>query len=217
MDSTSAQLKSEVAALQQQLAKLASSQAEMDKLRAEQKAAYEAARADLEKGLTGLKMALKLLNEYYGGDHDHDAADGASSGIIGLLEVCESDFTRDLARTIADEESAVAEYEKVTKENEIERTTKDQDVKYKTKESKRLDGDAADLSTDRSTVQTELDATNEALSKLEDQCLEKAETYAQRKARHAAEIAGLKEALDILENETALLQRHAIRRLRGVH
>merc|ERR1719497_183826 len=124
MTAHSAQLKEEIAVLQDQLAKLASSQAEMDKLRAEQKAAYEAARADLEKGLTGLKMALKILSDYYAGDHDHDEAEGASSGIIGLLEVCESDFTRDLARTIADEESAVAEYEKVTKENEIERTTK---------------------------------------------------------------------------------------------
>merc|ERR1719517_342652 len=103
MTAKSAQLKEEVATLQGQLAKLASSQAEMDKLRAEQKAAYEAARADLEKGLTGLKMALKLLNEYYGGDHAHEAAGGAAEGIIGLLEVCESDFTRDLARTIADE------------------------------------------------------------------------------------------------------------------
>merc|ERR1719499_405187 len=216
MDANSAQLKSEVAALQGQLAALAQSQAKMDQLRSEANTAYKAARADLEKGLTGLKLALKILAEYYAGEHDHAAAGGAGEGIIGLLEVCESDFTRDLARTIADEESAVAEYEKVTKENEIEKTTKVQDVKYKTKESKRLDGDAADLSTDRSTVQTELDATNEALSKLEDQCLEKAETYAQRKARHAAEIAGLKEALDILENETALLQRHAVHRLRGV-
>merc|ERR1712228_1113292 len=191
--------KEEMAVLQDQLAKLAASQAEMNKLRAEQKAAYESARADLEKGLTGLKMTLKILSDYYAGDHDHEAAGGASEGIIGLLEVCESDFTRDLARTIADEESAVAEYEKVTKENEIERTTKTQDVTYKNKESKRLDGDAADLIADRSTVQTELDATNEALAKLEDQCIAKAETYAQRAARHAAEIAGLKEALDILE------------------
>jgi len=198
MTATSAQLKEEVAQLQDQLAKLAASQAEMDKLRAEQKAAYESARADLEKGLTGLKMALKVLNDYYAGDHDHDEAEGASSGIIGLLEVCESDFTRDLARTIADEESAVAEYEKVTKENEIERTTKTQDVKYKVKEFKRLDGDVNELTTDRGTVQTELDATNEALAKLEDQCIEKAETYEQRKARHAAEIAGLKEALEAL-------------------
>jgi len=215
MSATSSQLKEEIATLQGQLAKLAKSQAEMDRLRQEQKTAYEAARADLEKGLTGLKMALKVLTEYYAGEHDHDAAEGASSGIIGLLEVCESDFTRDLARTIADEESAVAEYEKETKENEIEKTTKVQDVQYKVKESKRLDEDANELTSDRTTVQTELDATNEALSKLEDQCVAKAETYEQRAARHAAEISGLKEALEILESETALLQRRVVRHLRG--
>merc|ERR1712160_78981 len=91
-------------------------------------------------------------------------------GIIGLLEVCESDFTRDLARTISDEESAVAEYEQMTKQNEIERTTKVQDVRYKVKESKRLDQDSAELIADRSTVQNELDATSEALVSMENQC-----------------------------------------------
>lgn len=212
---TSSQLKEEVATLQGQLAKLAKSQAEMDRIRQEQNKAYTAVRSDLEKGLTGLKMALKVLNEYYSGEHAHEANEGASSGIIGLLEVCESDFTRDLARTIADEESAVSEYDKETKENEIEKTTKTQDVIYKVKESKRLDEDTAELTTDRSTVQTELDAVNEALAKLEDQCIEKAETYAQRKERHEAEIAGLKEALEVLETETALIQRRAVRRLRG--
>jgi len=212
---TSSQLKEEVATLQGQLAKLAQSQAKMDQMRQEQNEAYKAARADLEKGLTGIKMALKVLTEYYSGEHDHSANEGASSGIIGLLEVCESDFTRDLARTIADEESAVAEYEKETDENEIDKTTKTQDVVYKMKESKRLDEDTSELTTDRSTVETELDAVNEALAKLEDQCIAKAETYAQRKARHEAEIAGLKEALEVLETETALIQRGVVRRLRG--
>jgi len=217
MSTKSAQLKADIAALQGQLAQLAQAQAEMDKLRQEGKAAYEASRADLEKGLKGLKLALKILTEYYAeSDKSHESADGAASGIIGLLEVCESDFTRDLARVISDEESAVAEYEKVTKENEIEKTTKTQDVKYKSKESKRLDEDAVELSGDRSTAQAELDATKESLVKLEEQCIDKAETYAQRKARHAAEIAGLKEALQILESETALLQQRVNRRqLRG--
>jgi hypothetical protein len=217
MSSKSAQLKAEIAALQGQLAKLAQSQVEMDKLRQEGKAEYISTRADLEKGLEGLKLALKILTEYYAAsDKAHEAADGAGDGIISLLEVCESDFTRDLARVNADEDSAVAEYEKVSKENEIEKTTKMQDVRYKNKESKRLDADSAELSSDRSTVQAELDATQESLVKLEEQCIDKAETYAQRKARHAAEIAGLKEALDILENETALLQQRKVRHhLRG--
>merc|ERR1719205_274249 len=163
MSTKSAQLKAEIAALQGQLAQLAQAQAEMNRLRQEGKVAYEHSRADLEKGLEGLKLALKVLSEYYAeSDKSHESADGAASGIIGLLEVCESDFTRDLARVISDEESAVAEYEKVSKENEIEKTTKTQDVKYKTKESKRLDEDSVELSGDRSTAQTELDATEES-------------------------------------------------------
>merc|ERR1712085_83889 len=100
-------------------------------------------------------------------DKSHDAADGASSGIISLLEVCEADFSKNLAQVTTDEETAVAEYEKETKENEIEKTTKSQDVKYKTKESKELDKYASELSSDRAGVQDELDAVLEYLSKME--------------------------------------------------
>merc|ERR1712113_983313 len=56
MSARSAQLKEEVAALQNQLAKLAKSQSDMDSLRAEEKAQFTASKAELEKGLTGLKL-----------------------------------------------------------------------------------------------------------------------------------------------------------------
>merc|ERR1712194_259121 len=136
----SAKLKEEVATLESVLSKLAKSQAEMDNIRGEEKAAFEESKAELEKGLAGIKAALKALNEYYAKeDKAHGSADGAGNGIISLLEVCEADFSKNLAQIIADEETAVAEYEKVTKENEIEKTTKSQDVKYKAKESKELD------------------------------------------------------------------------------
>merc|ERR1719246_398150 len=203
----SAKLKAEVATLEAELAKLAKSQAEMDKLRGEETAAFEESEAELEKGLSGLKAALKVLNEYYGKDDKaHDAADGAASGIISLLEVCEADFSKNLAQVTTDEDMAVAEHEKVTKENEIEKTAKSQDVKYKAKESKQLDKYAAELKSDRSGVQDELDAVSEYLSKMEKRCIAKAETYADRAARRQAEIAGLKQALQILESETALVQ-----------
>merc|ERR1712194_695038 len=64
----SATLKEEVATLQKELADLARSQSDMDKMRAEEKATYEENRAELEKGLTGIKAALQLLNEYYASD-----------------------------------------------------------------------------------------------------------------------------------------------------
>merc|ERR1719215_1427391 len=162
-------------------------------------------------------MALKILGEYYSDDKAHAAAQGAGDSIIGLLEVVESDFSKSLAEIEATEESAVNAYEQQTKENEIEKTTKDQDVRYKTKESKHLDKDSAELSTDRVTVQAELDATNKLLSQLDTQCIDKAETYEQQTARRAAELDGLKEALRILEEETALVQKASLRATRHHH
>jgi chromosome segregation ATPase len=105
----SAKLKEEVATLQKELAALVREQAEMDKIRAEEKAAFDVNSAEMEKGLNGVKMALKVLNDYYAkADKAHDSADGASTGIIGLLEVCESDFSKGLAEMKAAEESAIS-------------------------------------------------------------------------------------------------------------
>merc|ERR1740121_3028176 len=189
----------------------------MDKLRGEEKATFEASKAELEKGLAGIKAALKVLNEYFATEGKaHSSADGAASGVIGLLEVVEADFSKTLAQVTADEEAAVAEYEQVSKDNEIEKTAKGQDVVYKTKESKQLDKTSGELNSDRAGVQAELDAVLEYLSKIEDECIAKAETFEARKARYESEIAGLKDALQILESETALVQRRASRRvLRG--
>lgn len=212
----SAKLKEEVATLENELSKLAKSQGEMDKLRSEEKEAFTSNKAEQEKGLEGIKMALKVLREYYAQDAAHDSADGAASGIIGLLEVIESDFTKTLANLVGEEDSSAAEYETVTRKNEIDRTSKEQDVKYKVKESKQLDKTTAEDTADRSGVQAELDAVLEYLAKIEEQCIAKPEAYAERARRREAEIAGLKQALEILEGETAFLQRlRTHRALRG--
>merc|ERR1719189_883890 len=217
MSAKSTQLKDEVAALQSQLAKLAKSQADMNRIRQEEKDTFIESKAVLEKGLAGIKTALKILTEYYAQDGKaHDAAEGAAGSIISLLEVVEADFSKNLAQITADEGAASAEHDQVSKENEIEKTAKDQSVKYKAKEAKDLDKFSAELSADRSGVQAELDAVQQYLTGIEAQCIDKAGTYAARKEHREAEIAGLKEALQILETETALVQGRASRRtLRG--
>merc|ERR1719321_341849 len=102
-------------------------------------------------------MALKVLNDYYAkADKAHSSSDGASSGIIGLLEVCESDFSKGLAEMKASEEASISAYEQESKENEIEKVTKEQDVKYKTKEAAGLDKSVAELTSDKEGVETEL-------------------------------------------------------------
>merc|ERR1719382_664817 len=166
----------------------------------------------MEQGLEGVKMALKVLTEYYSKEAAHEAAQGAGNGIINLLEVVESDFSKDLAEIEAAEESAASAYDKETKENSVEKVSKDKDVEHKTKESVYLDKEAASLSADRSAVQADLDAVLEYLSKIKAECTEVAETYAHRKESREAEIAGLKEALATLEDETAFVQQRALRR-----
>merc|ERR1719311_1604604 len=146
----STKLKEEVATLQNELAAMAKAKAEADKLRAEEKATYEKNSAEMEQGIKGVKLALKVLKEYYAKDDSHGAAEGAGSGIIGLLEVCESDFTKGLTEMTAAEETAAAEYEAYCKEDEIAVVQKSQDVKYKTKEAAGLDKNVAELSTDLS-------------------------------------------------------------------
>ena len=139
MSTRSAKLKEEVAGLQKALADLMNAQAEMDKLRAEEAEAYKKNRSELEQGLEGVKLALKVLSDYYDSDASHNAAEGAGSSIIGLLEVVDSDLEKEFAEVIATEEMAAATYEKETKENTIDKTTKEQDVKYKTAEAAGLE------------------------------------------------------------------------------
>merc|ERR1719335_78497 len=206
--SASAKLKEEVATLQKELADMASAKAEADKLRSEEKAAHDKNSAEMEQGIKGVKLALKVLKDYYAkADKSHGSADGAASGIIGLLEVCESDFTKGLTEMTATEESAAAEYESYVKEDEIAVTTKQQDVKYKTKEAAGLDKAVTELSGDLASVTDELSAVNSGLDKLKEMCVAKAEPYAEKKARREAEIAGLKEALQILEGQAAFIQK----------
>merc|ERR1719479_781182 len=216
MTSRSAQLKGEVAELEKALSALAKAQAMMDKLRLEEKEEYSKAKEEMEAGIKGVQLALKVLRDYYAkGDKAHVSDEGGGAGIIGLLEVVESDFSKGLIEMTSTEESAQAAYDQETKENEIEKVTKEQDIKYKTEEATGLDKATAEATSDKAGVQEELDAVLEYLKGIEDRCIAKPETYEERVRRREAELAGLKEALSILENETSFLQLKTQRTLRG--
>jgi len=204
-----AKLKEDVATLESELAAIAKAQAEADAVRNDEKAAWAAAKADYESGLEGVGMALQVLRDYYAGDSSfvqsgkHEKATGAASGIIGMLEVIESDFSKLLAEGAADEHMAQEDYDKMTQENKVTTTMKRTEVTYKEKDAKETANRLAGDTNDRSTTQTELDAVMEYWDKLQPMCVAKPEPYEVRKKRREAEIAGLKEALQILENESA--------------
>eukprot|EP00811_Abedinium_folium_P035688 NODE_8461_length_1494_cov_7.685443.p1 GENE.NODE_8461_length_1494_cov_7.685443~~NODE_8461_length_1494_cov_7.685443.p1 ORF type:complete len:390 (-),score=153.31 NODE_8461_length_1494_cov_7.685443:324-1370(-) len=211
MTAESSSLKEQLADLQTSLADLARVQVEMDKIRKMEHEQFLKDKADLEQGIEGVKVALKVLREYYdSADKDHDAATGSGSGIIGMLEVIEADFASSFGEMMSQETTAQADYERGTQENTVEKTAKDQDVAYKMKAVTSLVAALSEESSNRNGVRSELAALNEYKAKLDEMCLPKAESYATRKAKRDAEINGLKEALSILEGEAALLQRSAV-------
>merc|ERR1719215_2379925 len=118
-------------------------------LRKEENVAYVQNKREMEQGIEGVKLALKVLREYYAKDKAHDAADGAANGIVGLLEVIESDFSKGLVEMVATEEGAQAAFEEDTQENKIEQATKEKDVEYKSKEAVSLEKAASEASSDR--------------------------------------------------------------------
>merc|ERR1711957_974157 len=79
----------------------------------------------------------------------HAAAGGAGDSILNLLEVVESDFSKNLAKEEAEEADSSAVYDKTTQENKVSKTMKEQDVKYKTREFKSLDKSITDLTSDK--------------------------------------------------------------------
>merc|ERR1719504_622566 len=213
-----AKLKEEVATLEKELGEIAAAQKKATELRQEQAAAWAAAKADYEQGLEGVGMALQVLRDYYAekdesfiqGDKDaflqgkmgqmtgvqkHSKATGASTGIIGMLEVVESDFSKLLSEGNAAEAMAVEEYEKLSQDNAIATTEKETAVKYKVKDSNETEAMLAGLKEDKEVAMKEYDAIMEYWEKLQPMCIAKPEPYAERKRRREAEIAGLKQAL----------------------
>jgi len=217
-----AKLKEEIATLQEELAAIAKAQAEADEIRAAEAAAWKEAKADYESGVEGVGMALQVLRDYYAEKDEsliqqtHVKATGAATGIIGMLEVIESDFTKSLADGSAAEAMAVEAYEKLTMDNKIATTEKSTAVEYKTKDKKETEARLEGLKEDKASAEKEYSAIMEYWEKLQPMCIAKPEPYAERKRRREAEIAGLKEALTILEEEagspSAFLQVRTARR-----
>merc|ERR1719162_1584917 len=143
----------------------------------------------------------------------HEKSSGAGTGIIGLLEVCESDLAKNLATEDTEESDSATSYEKMTQSNKLTKASKDGDVKFKTAEFKSLDKSISDLEADKATESAELSAVSEYYGKVKDRCVAKPTPYAELKARRDAEIQGLKDALASIEG--AALMQVSDRRQRG--
>jgi chromosome segregation ATPase len=224
MSARSAELKEEVTILQAELASLAKEQQDMDNVRNNGHATYVEEKAVLDKGLVGIRKALQILRDYFGAASllqqpaapaGHSADAGAGGSIISILEIAESDMSKELIAVETKEQDEASAYDETTQANKMTGLAKNQDVKYKTQEAAGLDKSITELSNGRDTSNAELGAVSSYLTKLQGRCVAKPTSYEERKKAREAEIAGLKEALNVLENEAALVQRSGKKSMRG--
>merc|ERR1719433_1352370 len=200
-------MKAEVKDLQLELADLAHQQQEMDALRAEQHKVFLVAKTDLQKGIEGCRRASRILRDYYGADEEkadvaliqsgaaeygtdilkqpaaYKKSSSAGAGIIGLLEVIESDMAKSLAEAESEEDNSRDDYEKLTQENQVIKTGKDSAIKYKTQQFKALDKSITEITSDKATAHEELAAVNEYYKKVKRLCAPEPDNFAKRKTQ----------------------------------
>merc|ERR1719324_1162939 len=105
-------------------------------------------------------------------------------------------------------------YEKLMQESKVSKASKQAEIKGSLSEIKSLTVTITNSKEDYDMTSKELDAVMAYLEKLKPQCETKVMSYAEKKAKREAEIAGLKEALSILDGP-ALLQKNVRRHLRA--
>merc|ERR1719421_17842 len=118
-----------------------------------------------------------------------------NGGVMGMLEVIESDFARLLSETTAGEAEAASEYEKLSNDSEEDKAVKSTDVKSKNSEKIRKEGALSSAQKDLSTTQEELKAAEDYFEKLKPSCVDAGISYEERVQKRKEEIESLQEAL----------------------
>merc|ERR1719321_716524 len=130
LEASIAKLTEDIAELTQAIADLDAAMAKYTNLRNEEKAKNKATTADAKAAQTAVAQALTVLKDFYEKaaeataftqkqqseapeifDSEYKGMQSGNGGVVGMLEVIESDFARLEADTKAAEESAQKEYD----------------------------------------------------------------------------------------------------------
>jgi chromosome segregation ATPase len=220
------ELEASVAKLTEDITELTAAVAELDeavskatKLREEEKAKNTQTISDAGEAQTAVAQALTVLKEFYAKaaeatafvqvrqeppetfDEPYKGMGGKAGGVVGMLEVIESDFARLEADTKAAEASAQKEYDGFMTDSEVDKTSKTTDIEHKTEKKQNEEQALQEKKSDLEGTQKELDAALAYFDKLKPSCVDSGASYEDRVARRKEEIESLQEALKILNGE----------------
>jgi hypothetical protein len=206
-----AKLTSEVADLNTQLQELAASLKEATAFRAKEKKENDAVVKDSAESIEALSGAIKTLTDFYGADETALVQVGqpksdSANVIIEMLQTAQEDFEKLKQETEAAEANAVDTFEKLVQEGDVTKAKKNAMVEGKTNEIASVKVQLSQISEDLTDAEKALTAASDFLKGVKEACANKAMSFEERQKRRGAEIAGLREALEILSADESFLQ-----------
>merc|ERR1719326_565556 len=194
-------LTQQIADLTDAIAEIDASVAKATDIREEEKAKNAATIEDSQKAQTAVEQALAVLKEFYAKaakgaenltvgydgrtrllqgpeddapetfDEPYTGMGGSSGGVMGLLEVIQSDFSRVEAETTAAEADAAKAYHRFMAESKKDKAVKTADTEHKTKSKTQKESDLQDTETDLKGTEDELQAAVFYYEKLKPSCV----------------------------------------------
>jgi len=221
------QLNQEIQDLKKAIADNLKALNEATELRNSEKADNEATIATADEGKTAVELAINILKEFYDNafiqtgkyvppnadrsgktvadrapevfSGDYRGSQGASKGILGLLDVILSDFERTIDTTEDSEDTAATGFGTFESDTKTDNNDKEGEIDDKEGRISDIEDELVETEEDKGDATTLKENALTELKKLKPMCVEGEETYAQRVAKREKEIQALKDAQQMLD------------------
>merc|ERR1719231_931249 len=216
LEASIAKLTEDIGELSEAVAELDAAMAKATALRTEEKAKNTETISDAQEAQTAVAQALTVLKEFYAKaaeatsfvqkepeifDEEYKGMQSENGGVVGMLEVIESDFARLESDTKASEATAQKEYDTFMTDSKVDKSSKSTDIEHKTAKKQDESQALTTKNKDLEGTQKELDAALAYFDKLKPSCVDSGVSYEDRVGRRKEEIESLQEALKILNGE----------------
>jgi len=222
-EATLDKLKEEIGVLDTEIKDLKAGRTDAEKIRKEEKAENKKTVTEAEAGLSAVQEAIKILTRFYAtaaketvdlslaqgpkddmpdagfeGGEAYTGVGGVEGGVVGMLEVIESDFVRTIKETekaeVQGEEEHLAYMTESGKSLAEKEMARGETGKYKDATEIKLEKDGESLKAQVTILKTSI----EELLELQPACVDTGMSYADRVAAREQEVEALKKALCIL-------------------
>jgi len=215
LEASIAKLTEDISNLTKAVADLDRAVAEATKIRGDEKEKNAATTKDAKEAQTAVAQATEVLKEFYAKageatallqqpeifDSEYKGMQSENGGVVGMLEVIQSDFARLEAETTAAEAQAQKEYDQFMDDSAVDKAQKSKDIEHKTMKQQNEEQALQEKKGDLEGTQKELDAALAYYDKLKPSCIDSGVSFEDRVARRQEEIESLQEALRILNGE----------------